>query len=213
MAASKKTIQVSTITYDLANVSIPVTVDRDTKFFRATFAEKTFEHADGNTLEQIVLAAIKASLQVEWHPIIQVAPISSNSRYGVPRDETILGFDIERKWVALFPDGVYKEVQWDAQGDKEQYRLQWSHCFDWSREKLGAFGPPCILRGYGGRDTYYLPYTERLWDRFQVLLEKIKDLRTQILTLLGTQDGLEFLMTAAFPLALSDASEVAQEHV
>jgi hypothetical protein len=193
--------------YEPANISVPVTVDRDSKRFKASFAGQTYEDADGKALEGIVLAAIKEALQVAWFPIIQVIPVSSNTNYGDPRDETILGFDIDRKWVALFPDGTYKEVSWHAQGDKEQYRLQWSKPFDWKQEKLGVFEPPCIFHGYGGRNTYYHPYTEQLWDRLQLLQEKIKELRSQVLELLGTPDGLNFLMTSAFPLALSGPAE------
>jgi len=213
MPTDKKTQHVSTIKFEPAHISIPLTVDRDNKLFHATFAGKTYEHADGKMLEQIVLEEIRKSLQVAWQPVIMVVPVSNSTHFArsarsarSARDEEILGFDMECQWIAQFPDGTYKWTQWDAQGDREHYRLAWSHALEWDMQHLGPFRPPCVKHWYGTITTYYLPHTELLWERLQVIQGKIKELRSQLLTLLSTTEGLELLMAVPVQLALPSPS-------
>jgi hypothetical protein len=193
----KKSTKVGTLEYPQANIKLDITVDRDSMLFWVSYGGTRYEHKDGQELRRIVFDAIKASLDVEWMPVIVVEPIGD--RFGSSLgNEYTLGFTTERMWVARFPDGHYKRTQWHAQGDQ---KLQWSQSLGWQTEKWGEFEPPCIGKEYS-KATHYLPYSEPLWDNLQLLREKIKHLRSEFFALLGTREGIDFLTSTTVSLAL-----------
>ncbi|MBO0794325.1 MAG: hypothetical protein J2P36_25710 [Ktedonobacteraceae bacterium] len=194
MPKGRKTIPAGTIDYTEANIHVPVTVDRDTGQFRATFGGEVFEHTERRGLNKVVFDAIKKATQLTWTPIIELEPLNS-SHVNLSHD-AIFAFALERKWITRLPDGSFKEVQWDAQGDKEKYRLLWSHPFRWEKTD---FTLPHVWRRYE-KVTCYLPYSEQLYKRLQELQEIMKALRLDLLELLQTQDGLESLMLRDFSL-------------
>ena len=114
----------------------------------------------------------KTSLAVDWQPVVRIKPFVKEYSEE-PIHGPFVGFITERLWVALFPNGELKQCQW--YGKEKGNLLPWCKGFSWNIERDGPFTPPCHIQGY--RETYYLPYSDELWERLEYMQQKIIELR------------------------------------
>lgn len=182
--ASTRNKPVGSIEYRPANITVPYIFDSQEKLFHATYAGTPYQHEQARELESIVLAAIQDSLHVTWLPIIEITPVYQSLLTSFP-DEVVLGFALDRCYVASFPNG-YQQVYWDCQpGD----RLQVCSSFGWDEINDGTFTLP-TYRLRHKQIRYYHAYSETLWNQLQSFREIIGLLRAQFLTALQTEEGI-----------------------
>jgi hypothetical protein len=179
--AGTRNKQVGTIEYKPANITVPYTFDSKEKTFHAAYTGTPYQHEQARELEAIVLTAIKDSLHVTWLPIIEITPVYQSMLASFP-DEVVLGFALDRRFVASFRNG-YQQVHWDClPGD----RLQVCSSFGWDETKDGSFTLP-TYRLHHKQIRYYHEYSETLWNQLQSFREIIGLLRAQFLTALQTE--------------------------
>ena len=79
--------------------------------------------------------------------------------------------------------------------------LLWARQFYWDNERHGPFIVPTMARSYN-EVTYYLPYSEELWAKLDYIREKIKELRTMLMGLFESDEGVQFLLSSDWQLSL-----------
>ena len=101
---------------------------------------------------------------------------SSLNAYGLPSSPTV---------IEAVP------VVW--QGERQSPTLVQG--VSWNIERDGPFTPPCHIQGY--RETYYLPYSDELWERLEYMQQKIIELRAQLTALFIHPEGFDQLVVAS----------------
>lgn len=197
MPVKKQHIDAGEVRHKLANINVPYTFDRNELVFHGTYAGTSYSHKEAAHLEGILYKAIEDSLNISWQPVIKVKQLTPDMR--MSSNENFVGFNLERMWVARFPNGTYTSCQWSAQ--EQNMWLAAARSFTWEESLQGPFLVPVVYKRYN--DTiYYLPYTEELWARVQALEATIKELRTQLLGMFEDVNVVELLLRAPSLLRL-----------
>jgi hypothetical protein len=203
--AGTRNKQVGSIEYKPANIKVPLVFDSKERMFHVTYAGTPYSDVNARDLEATVLAAIKNSLQVTWLPIIEITPVYKRVLASFP-DEDLLGIELDRRYIASFPNVGYKTVHWGCPPDD---RIQVSRPFGWDEKVDGPFALPTSKRHHAQLICYHA-YSETLWNQLQAFREVIRLLRTQLLTALQTEAGIT-TFSAAFVALLAPQRSVAEE--
>ena len=202
MPTKKRYVETGTVKHDASGIKVPYEFDRDEKVFRATYAGQTYTHKEAVALEHLVHEAIGDSLNVPWMPIIRVTPLAPGVSGQVKSN--FVGFQMERLWIAQFPDRGYKSCQWD--GAEKGYLLVWCRTFHWDEKLRGPFTVPRTVKEYNNIH-YYLPHTEELWARLQELEAKIIELHKHLTALFEDANVVNMLLNTSPLLSLPFALE------
>ena len=209
MPAPRRAVPISTIEHHAdSTIKVQVFYDRREQEFYAEWAKEKYSGETEAEVREQVGAAIKAFLDVPWKPAIEIRVIDPYQGGPRPmREEEFLGFAIDRLWVSHFPNGKYKQCQWD--GKEKGNLLRWCQDFHWDDERDGAFAPP-QKRVWYHDVRYYLPYRDETWERLQFLLKKIAELRGELEKLFQTNEGLELLLFSPW-LALPEPLQALED--
>lgn len=157
--------------------SVKVIFDVEKSKFKALVFDKwvygdTFGEVKDKVFHEV---EVTVSTQYTWVPIIEV------KETGVYNEDHAVGFEVDRLYVAIKPDGRWLRRDWEV----KQYG-QACQVF----KEVGFTIPSVETEGYGG-DTkiFYLKYEESTWENLQKLGDAIDKLRGQLRKLLGTQAG------------------------
>jgi hypothetical protein len=148
--------RVAWIEHQKAEIKLPVHFSAKRNLFTCTYSNIEYEDVTLDTLRTQVLAAIDASLALEWIPVV-IVEISPKQT-----DEVVSIFlSKARKYIGYHESFGYKVANWDTEPET---RLDRSTHFYWS----GAFTVPTSTSNTTfGKQTFYFPYSQEVWERLE----------------------------------------------
>jgi hypothetical protein len=189
---------VKDIVHERSGVKVGLYLDKKALEFSANYGEKTYTNEDGNVVEEQVQNAIKASLELEWMPCIQVTPFQSYHRDNEDKEASV-GFALQRFYYAKMPggDAKYRKSSWELQESwRDRYtkdapkvylsRFDSSGDFFYYEDGNSPvpFNPPCTEGGNRSHRMYFV-YDEALWlalVQVQAAIAKLHDQLDLLLT-------------------------------
>lgn len=135
---------------------------------------KVLRNSNGNELKQEVIHWLDENTALEFFPVIELVEGPYGQRYS---QDNMIGIELERFHFAKKKsgNGMLKK-DWEG-GQATEFNPAWLNSSE--------FNPPVKRRGLHGQMTYYLPYSEDLWDTLNRLQDTLKDLKGVLREVLG----------------------------
>lgn len=202
------------ITDKETGLQVPMTLDKKSLMFSAEFGDFRISDANGEKVRQETLKAIRERASLTWLPVIMAdmaARVSRDSRYvtdpwnmKVVKEQEAqysehMGLSIRRFYAACRFDGKWIEVGWNLEPEnRAKNGRAW-----YAGEKMMKGSKEIIytLNNRGQifddhRSEYILPYSPELWDGLCTIIDKMKQVRSAVDALLGTDEGINRLVAA-----------------
>lgn len=176
---------------------VPLMFDRNDLTFFSEFGSKKFMGKTAAEVQAEVMKHISETQEIEWKPVIQVSPITPFQS----EHKTFVGIEIDRYYVAMFPDKDWRTLRWDDYNEEPNGM--------WGETTIGGMRVRRATRhNYGANlevlpsstdhrrePVHFLDYDEDVWASLNAIVEGIGRLRGKINDLCGTPDGFRKLKT------------------
>jgi len=196
-----------------------IRLDAETGRFSCEYGGQSFESTSLPDVRVWAKTRLRAMSELKWDSIMSVCFSNEDTSVNNLNNCTNLELYIERfhvawdgkKWVQT-PWVVMPPGQWMAIGpntsdmdqkDHEmppeilsQQRIARSRIFC-AAEKCGNVIKFPLIEGGGMRPTYYVPYSDDRWLTMIGIMEKVRELRTRIHTMLSSAEGWQQLAAIA----------------
>jgi hypothetical protein len=171
--AKLKGARVGVIKYEKGGMETDMRLDKSSMTFFAEFMGKTYANQNGEELRQEVLQAMRESETFNWQPVISLR-IPEPTYRGYPEAFGVLAFGAERYYITRKMDESWIYCRFDSDPARRG-ELNWP---------LGINGemnlPYCQKESHRESRTYYLAYSETLWQQVVRFLSEIEKSRTLI---------------------------------
>lgn len=160
--ARRKPLKIDELYHKQSGITVPIYLSVSGNYFQTTLpnGDQVGDQVRGE-LDKKIKTWLDENTVLEWLPLIQVDEYSLS--YG---DSTnLIGFDLSRMYYAKKKSGagmMYKHWEPTKEGKEPAWEAKWGFEAD-------KFNPPVKGRGYRDNMTFYLPYSEDLWDTLQML--------------------------------------------
>ena len=211
-----------------------IKLDKDTGKFSCKYGNDEFESHSLPEVRTWAKGRLRALSSLDWKAIMKVTTNSSDSRVNNLDHCSDLSCYIERFWIAW--DGVrWVQAPWvvmppgnhlcsphnESNLDQKNYPMSETELMQQriyrSRHFYEAEGIGETLRfpfskSHGNSDvTHFVPYTDLTWQTMVGVMERMRELRNRINTLLATSGGWKELASIANVKLLSDG-QPKEEH-
>lgn len=186
--ARRKPLKIDDLVHEQSGNTIGIYLSVSGNYFEATLPNgEVIRDQVRLELDKKIKTWLDENTVLDWIPVIQVDEYSMN--YG---DSTkMVGFDLSRMYYAKKKSGqgmMYKHWEPAEGGSWPSWEAKWGF-------EAKSFNPPVVQKGYRS-NTFYLPYSEDLWDTLQMLQKYLGwfklNLRNHLKT--GEVEGLSQLL-------------------
>lgn len=174
--------QIGFVEYPPAGIKLPITLAPRTDQMSCTYAGKKYEHTDIRQLKALVLAAIKASLELSWAPIIIITIGTGWNTH----HQTQIAIKRECRYYAYHETLGHRAVSWQI---KPENRLTQAEPFDWPGGSALTL-PNQRDRGTLGM-TYYLAHDPETWEALEEIEQYLLLAQKKLLTTLRNAESIK----------------------
>jgi hypothetical protein len=197
---------VGTVVHEKYGITVPLKLDLGSMTFSATWERgamglgkipqrHTESGKDGEEVRDAMLAYIDAQMSIAWEPVIEVLPLHDFAQSDQVRATASCAMAVTRFWLGRPAVGDFQRAEWHI---AEADRVTTSHAFyPPSRHASGlvmksefTFPYRAKPKHYGA-ERIYLAYTEELWAGLTLIEDRIREARTMLEQMLGTDDALD----------------------
>lgn len=165
-------------------IEVPIRLTKHDMLFRAEYGGKGFYSKDGEDIKRQVEAFVKASNTLKWTPYIAIS--LEESHFCVPGAVDI-NFGIGRFYIGK-NDKILRKLEWNewerlhenSEADKLSARLVTASRWTDIDPEVEA----------SGGETYYRPYSKKLWKGLETLHKSLQEAKGKILQLITTEKGI-----------------------
>jgi len=180
MSNRRKNKLIDTFKDHQTGVEIEIYLTPDNRF-QAQYMQGNVTRDNIGDLKNALADLVRKNAQMEWHAVLE---IEEYKPWTQATESPIIGFDVERYYLAQKADGTYLKHEWLEEG--EQIDPNWAH-------QMYLRGVKKIELPYTytneGRTTYMLKYDEDTWTGLQELQRVIEQLRDHLKGLIGSDEG------------------------
>lgn len=171
--------KIKTIVHERTGIEVILKLDVKAKQFEATYANRTYRHAEMAEVEKLVLAAIEEASELTFYPVIAVS-VESPMQYDKEKRAGV-DFSLDRYALSFGVDtGHVRKLDWHRY-ESGDFSVLGTTSFGSSRnqrvrEKIMAGEPSSIEYYYRGEYEAILPYDEELWNKLQIVRRSLAGL-------------------------------------
>jgi hypothetical protein len=184
---------------------VDLMLDRNDHTFFCVFQGKRLTQPSLDQLRREICKAVESSFDLTWIPMITVTRLTPFHRN---HDSVFVGFELNRDWIAKRQDSKWLIAQWTSLNGETDHRTEFARELYIGRDNMSDFSLP--YKGHSSvtsYDSYYIPYTDDIWEAMQLIKQRIQDIRDQLHRLLTTEEGIKFLMTFATRMLTAGAGQ------
>jgi len=175
--------RVDWIIHDRTGVKVALRLSKTTMTFQAEYAGKTYTSKDGKELKEQILDFIEESHQLTFYPLILVT-MSKPYRTSDTDLRGHLTLDAERFYFSK--EGELRKLAWEHHESGHVHKLRLFQPRDF-QGKASEFALPYTYRSdYSyGNHSYYLPYSQEVWEGLKKIAQTIQKAESDLNTLLA----------------------------